>query len=129
MRNRILYAEDNESLRNSMGRALGLLEGCEIEIFEDGNSLDGRLKSDVSDVRFVVTDNDMPGKEGSEIITECAPRDAYSGIQFILYSATTPEIVDKVERAGAVYINKGKHNFLDVCDYLSERMNAILSSQ
>lgn len=74
MNKRILLADDDESVRSMqkilLARSLG--QEYKIEEFKDGGSLKNRLERDVGDVVLVVTDNEMPGANGSEIIAEYA---------------------------------------------------------
>jgi DNA-binding NtrC family response regulator len=86
MRNKILCADDEEYLRNLYKGVIShVFPNYELEIFGDGTSLAGRLERDVSNVGLVLTDNDMPGITGSEIIRKYARRPEFADkIPFIL---------------------------------------------
>ncbi|HEA46308.1 MAG TPA: response regulator, partial [Candidatus Pacearchaeota archaeon] len=63
----ILVADDDPSLIKTTEMLIDMgFPGFKIEPFEDGTSLEERLNQDVSDVRLVITDNTMPGPNGSE---------------------------------------------------------------
>jgi DNA-binding NtrC family response regulator len=81
----ILYAEDNSGTRRSVKRFLDRkFPEFVIEPLDDGTSLEERLKGELGDVRLVITDNDMPGIKGSQIIDQYAQMDGFSHIPFIL---------------------------------------------
>ena len=80
----ILVADDDPSLIKTTEMLIDMgFPGFKIEPFEDGTSLEERLNQDVSDVRLVITDNTMPGPNGSEIIKSYAGR--LEQIPFILH--------------------------------------------
>ena len=103
-KNVILYAEDDSSVRsvNEM-----FLKNCFsdliIETFEDGTSLEKRLNDGVDRVCMVVTDNDMPGITGLEIIKRYAGK---FNFPFILNSTSPDEVISKAVEAGAFYVPK-----------------------
>ena len=57
--------------------------GFFVQTFEDGISLERRLNEDVGDVRLVITDNQMPGPDGSDIIRNYARK--LEQIPFVLF--------------------------------------------
>ena len=91
MKDKILYAEDKETLREYIRIVLETyFPELEKESFQDGNSLEERLKGNLEDVRLVITDNGMPGKNGSEIIKTYAKRPEFKDVRFILYYGGEP---------------------------------------
>jgi len=100
-RRTILFADDDEGVRNSFGRYLRkFFNDYNLEILHEGNSLEGRLTADVSDVALVVLDHNMPpGKTGGEIVKQYARR--LKDIPFILYYAGGVEIGEEARQDGA----------------------------
>lgn len=81
MKNKILYAEDDYDIRKMFSSFLKtFFPEQNIEIFEDGISLDKRLIENVEDISLAITDYDMPGINGGDIIA----RHSDKGIPFIL---------------------------------------------
>ncbi|MBI4116656.1 response regulator [Candidatus Pacearchaeota archaeon] len=104
MRNTILLADDTEIIRELQRTILGRFSEYEIEEFSNGNSLRNRLEGKIEDVSLVVTDNDMPGSKGSEIIAEYAGK---SKFPFVLIYGGDEEIGEQAVRDGAFgYLRK-----------------------
>lgn len=81
----ILYADDEPSIRNLMKIILGSeFPNHHIEVFEDGSSLERRLTNGIENVRLVLTDNQMPGITGREIIRKYAKQSGFEQIPFVL---------------------------------------------
>lgn len=98
----ILYAEDNDSIRSACERMIrAILPDFVPQIFEDGTSLEERLKEDVSDVRLVITDDTMPGISGSDIIRGYAKKEGFEQIPFILVYGGEESIGEKAVKNGA----------------------------
>ena len=75
MKKRILIADDDENLREINSAIVNrLFPNYETEVFVDGTSLRSRLEQTLEEVELVITDNDMPGINGSEIITQYAKK-------------------------------------------------------
>ncbi len=89
-RGRILVADDEPSVRESVGYALRQ-EGFEVEIAEDGDDADSKLGPDV-DFDLLVLDIMMPGKSGLDLCRDVRGR---SPVPIILLTAKDAE-VDKV---------------------------------
>ena len=98
MNKKILLADDTEILRDFQRTILKKFPGYEIEEFEDGSSLKSRLEGKVEDVSLVVTDNEMPGVNGSEIISEYAKK---SKFPFVLVYGGGEEIGEQAIKNGA----------------------------
>lgn len=121
----IVCADDDESWRVIVKRSLGRnFPDHSIEVFEDGDSLNKRLTRDLGEVCLVVTDDQMPGVEGSEIIREHARRLDGLGIPMILYYAGDQEIGEEAVKNGAYgYASKADGSAL--FNYvISEAMNS-----
>jgi CheY-like chemotaxis protein len=99
----ILFAEDEDVIRNMCKSLIQeRFLDYEVETFPDGNSLIGRLEQDVSNVRLVLTDNNMPpGLMGSEIIQKYARDARFRDIPFVLFYAGEKEIGEKAVEYGA----------------------------
>ena len=84
----ILYAEDEPSMRNLMRNIFeSYFPNHVIEVFEDGSSLENRLTNGVENVSLVLTDNQIPGITGSEIIRKYSQTDAFKKIPFIIFTS------------------------------------------
>ena len=96
----ILFADDDESIRKSHKFFFEMnFPEYDVEFFRDGTSLNKRLNQDLTGVCAVVTDNRMPGIEGSGIIKDYARRLRH--IPFILSYGGDKEIGEEAVRAGA----------------------------
>lgn len=106
MKKTILYAEDNEYLRETM---LEFFEDnfsdYDIESFETGDLLEERLERGLNGVCAVVTDDKMPCINGSDIIRKYSPR---LKVPFILHS-NHPQIEKIAKECGA-------YAYVDKCD-------------
>jgi CheY-like chemotaxis protein len=69
---KILIADDKEPQRELVSEFIGILfPEYKLEVFEEGESLKNRLEGLVgkeTNVKLVLTDNQMPGYEGSKLI-------------------------------------------------------------
>ena len=84
-RKTILIADDYDVVRQSIVDCFNEhFPEYNIEAFRDGTSLEERLKKDTNRVCVVVTDNNMPGIKGSQIIDKYASK---IGFLFILFYA------------------------------------------
>ncbi len=89
-RGRILVADDEPSVRESVGYALKQ-EGFDVTIAEDGDDADSKIGADV-DYDLLVLDIMMPGKSGLDLCRDIRGR---SPVPIILLTAKDAE-VDKV---------------------------------
>ena len=125
----ILFADDDYNERKNIPEFLGMkFPNYDIEVFDDGNSLDERLKQrDLENVCMVITDNQMPGIEGSEIIRIYASK--FPEIPFILYYGGDEEIGEEAVRNRAcAYVLKPislKKFYPIIRDALSKREGVI----
>ena len=91
-----------------------------IETFLDGNALEQRLKGDLDLVRAVITDHNMPGKNGGELIEKYALAPKFKDkIPMFLYYGDALEI-------GIEAINNGAYCFTrkPYCGDLMESLRA-----
>ena len=108
-RNKILVADDEEPIRIISNEILHEnFPQFEVELFENGISLENRLKKGVNDVKLIITDNQMPGGVwGSEIILKYAKRPEYSDVRFIFSYGGDDRLGPAAVEAGAFdYIKK-----------------------
>ena len=97
----ILYAEDNENVRWScQGLLKRLFPDVHIEVFEDGTSLEKRLKEGPAP-NVVLTDKNMPGIKGSQIIVKYSPK--LPGTKFIMLYGGNPNIAEYLVSKGLAY--------------------------
>ena len=106
----ILYAEDDPNLRRSTLKILGKIFPSHIvQPFEDGSSLELRLKEGAKGIKLVLLDHNMPGKKGLEIIKEYSRAGNYVGIPFVLYYADEEHIGFNALMEGAFsYLHKNQ---------------------
>lgn len=104
----ILYAEDEESVRNVTSRIIGVrFPDIHLESFTDGTSLVERLEKGVEDVAMVLTDNNMPGINGGMVIKRYARLPEFAQIPFVLNYGGDTNIGEKAIEDGArAYILK-----------------------
>ncbi len=118
---KILIADDVDSVRKITSLMIGHhFKDYEIETFEDGNSLNGRLEKDVKNVSLIVTDNSMPGMKGSEIITKYAGK---LNVPFILAYGGEIEIGKKAVEDGAYAFIRKPFNMSDLISLAEKAMN------
>ena len=107
----ILYAEDNPDLRELfLMYSEKYLSEINLEVFEEGISLEKRLQKGPDGIDLVLTDNQMPGPNGSDIIKKYARLPGFERIPFILYYGGFPEIGEQAVKDGAfIYFKKPGH--------------------
>ena len=91
MSDRILIADDEPSVRDAVGYALGR-EGYDVTIAVDGEDADGKLRGADPGFDLLILDIMMPGRSGLDI---CRDVRARSPVPIILLTAKDQE-VDKV---------------------------------
>lgn len=107
-RKTILYAEDKEEFRTRYQRVMDhFFPGYRVVPFNDGTSLENRLAGNLNDVALIVTDNQMPGKTGFDIIKDHAREEKLRRIPVILLYNGEP-IIGKVavENGAFSYVSK-----------------------
>ena len=125
----ILFADDDKNVRETMLMFLDMrFPSYGVESFKEGTSLEKRLKQgSLENVCMVITDNQMPGIEGSEIIRIYASK--FPEIPFILYYGGDEEIGEEAVRNRAcAYVLKPiklKEFYRIISDALSEREGVI----
>ena len=104
---RILYADDEPGMRRLMELVLRSdFPAYHIEVFKDGSSLEKRLMNGVKDVRLVLTDNQMPGIKGSDIIRKYSKTDPFKEIPFIIFTAEEAVGERSTEEGAFAYLPK-----------------------
>jgi two-component system cell cycle response regulator CpdR len=103
---RILLAEDDESLRNFLGRALERA-GYDVRTCADGEEALVALEDGPWDL--LLTDIVMPGVDGIEVARQCAARDARTQIMFITGFAAVALAAGERAPAGAKVLSKPVH--------------------
>jgi len=120
MKKIILFAED-DNLVMQMYESIGprLFPDYDLEFFSDGTSLEKRFKEGVEGVCAILSDNQMPGIDGSKLVEKYAFTPEFKDIKFILNYGGCNSIGKKaVENGAATYFIKptslGKiRDFLD----------------
>src|SRR3972149_4062804 len=102
-RNTILLADDDAAIRSIQKRILnGEFKEMIVDEFSNGTSLDERIRGKIDNVTLIITDNEMPGISGSEIIRRYAQK---FNIPFILHYGGE-------ERKGEQAVTDGAFGFL-----------------
>jgi len=109
-RRKIIYAEDNAVERQIVSRAIAMyFPKHDIEIHEDGYSLDKRLREGTPDVDLVITDNELrsgDGFDGLDIIKRYSGRNGVSPI--LLFCSAGDDIEKRAEEYRAFgFVPKG----------------------
>jgi len=104
----ILIADDNDLVRDTLQTFVEtLFPDYAPVVFENGDSLASRLEKELvnpSDVKLLITDNDMPGKTGSELIANYANQLSFP---IILHYAGRRDIGEEAIKNGAyAYLSK-----------------------
>ncbi len=101
----IIVADDDEILRSIFDTQIRrLFPDYYLDILADGTSLEKRLTGSTDGILLVVTDNRMPGKNGSQIIEEYAKK---LTMPFILFYAGEEAIGKRAKENGAfAYVPK-----------------------
>lgn len=110
---RILIADDRENNRNCLRECIeDFFPNYSIELCEDGRVLDGLLRENSDRINLVITDNDMPGFTGIDIIRRYASK----GIPIVLCYAGNKEVGREALQHGAFGIIEKPYSFQDVVD-------------
>lgn len=113
---KIIFADDNDGMRSLAELNFEInFSDYGFEIYEDGDQLEERLNESLDGVELIVTDENMPGPNGSEIIAKYARKPGYENIPFILHYADAESIGKRaIENGAAGYVLKGNINDLVV---------------
>ena len=70
-----MLADDDAAIRSIQKRILnGEFKEMIVDEFSNGTSLDERIRGKIDNVTLIITDNEMPGISGSEIIRRYAQK-------------------------------------------------------
>ena len=99
----IIHADDEESLRHAISRIIRMkFSDCNLEQFGNGAELEKRLNQSVNVPGVVLTDNNMPGITGEDVIRDYAQRPNFAGrVPFVLVSGLGDMIGERVIANGA----------------------------
>lgn len=115
MKKTILIADDFSDFRILLSEIIKMdFPDYDCECFENGTLLDERLNGNLEGVYAVVTDNEMPGIKGSDIIKKRASN--LKHLHFILYYAGDERIGKEAIKNGAYdyVIKEGRKKLSDV---------------
>lgn len=120
--NKILYAEDNRNVRDIVQFTLNKYN---LDVYEDGNSLDKRLEQGSDGISIVITDNQMPGPNGSMIIEKYANKEGFKGkVPFVLFYGGEKEIGEEaIKNGAAAYLLKGHNTPVDLKNLIDKLTN------
>ncbi len=101
-RNRIFVAEDYPEIMAAYKIMLEMeFSETPTEFFKDGTSLVDRLNQNPTDLGLVLTDNQMPGINGSKIIEDYAKDPRFENVRFVLATGDGAEAGQKALKDGA----------------------------
>ncbi|MDR0665446.1 MAG: chemotaxis protein CheV [Helicobacteraceae bacterium] len=127
VRKKALIAEDSVSAAKKLADFFDSLN-ISYEIYSDGAELISRLDSiDVNEVGLIVTDLEMPVRDGYQVIAHIKRNERLSALPVVVNSSMTSSgVAEKVKRLGAVdHIDKSDTHamFKLVERYMKERQN------
>ncbi len=126
---KILIAEDDEHQRDLIKEILECsLPDYSFETFKNGTSLKNKLNEILvksnGDVKAIITDNNMPGYTGSELIAEYAKMKEFEKIPFLLVSSSDEYISKRaIENGAFAYIQKP----YNICEF-SKLIEKVINS-
>jgi two-component system chemotaxis response regulator CheV len=123
----VLIAEDSQIVIEKLNEFFEKL-GINFEIYENGEELINRVMSlDAQDIGLVITDIEMPIKNGYQVIKYIKQESVYGNVPVLsLTSMTNQGVKDKVMELGALdLINKSDLNLLH--SYIKEILEEDLS--
>ena len=111
----ILYAEDDTGVRRlALEYFSRSLSEVNLEVFEEGISLEKRLQKGPEGIDLVLTDDSMPCIDGKDIIKKYARLPGFEQIPFILCYGGYPEIGEQAVRDGAFACIGKSRGFLEL---------------
>lgn len=96
MNNRVLYAEDDDIVRNAVGQVLRYL-GWEVTTAVHGAAALGRL--DEAEFDVVLTDHNMPGSDGLALVEGLRAR-GFAGRIYVISGALSAAVEERYQRLG-----------------------------
>ncbi|MDP2628640.1 MAG: response regulator [Nanoarchaeota archaeon] len=121
---KILIADDEKDTRELVGDMIGMdFSDYNIEFCENGNSLKNRLEKIVgkeTEIKLVLTDNEMPGYQGSSLIREYARK---INAPMILVYAGDNEIGEQAVKDGAFAYLKKPYRFSTLSEIVGRALN------
>ncbi|HEB47091.1 MAG TPA: response regulator [Candidatus Pacearchaeota archaeon] len=104
---RILYADDEPCMRRLIELVLRSdFPTYKLEIFSNGSELEKRLKQGSDGISLVLTDNNMPGIKGSDIIRKYSKTDPFKEVPFIIFTAEEDVGERSTEEGAFAYLPK-----------------------
>jgi len=99
----VLIVDDNPQAATTLEIALEGLEGCEISVASSGSEALSLIAGrPVETIAAVVTDLEMPGTDGFDLIEKLRTDPDFRRVPIIVSSASTdPAVPDRVRRLGA----------------------------
>ena len=117
MTKKILFADDDPGVRDLVEPCLApFFPDYEFQLFEDGAALEEKLKDGIEGVYAVITDHEMPGVNGFDIIKK------YSStlkVPFILYAGFGDSLGKRAIENGARAYHS-KPDFMGLKDVLKD---------
>ena len=124
-RNKILIADDMPANREVYTSILeSEFPNYSIEAFKDGNSLVSRIEEGVNDVGMILTDNQMPGINGSDIIAKYAINPEF-GVPFILVTGDGKDVGEEACKNGAFGYLLKPFGFPQFTDLVNRALNYV----
>lgn len=101
-KNTFVLADDDGMMRKVVRSVISEeFPSFEVELFENGTSLEGKLNDGLANVKLVILDDNMPGIRGSELIKLYAPKLKERKIPMILHYGGDERIGEQAVKDGA----------------------------
>lgn len=104
---RVLLAEDNHQMRESVSAMLRKLENCTVEECADGKEAFDQLQSGES-FDMIVTDNHMPRMTGEDLVKQAREELGLTNVPVIMFSGG-----ERPRFLNLWFVRKREHNFAE----------------
>ncbi|MBU4308718.1 MAG: response regulator [Nanoarchaeota archaeon] len=126
---KILIADDEKDIRDLTKEILECrLLDYSFETFEDGNCLKNKLNELIvkgdRNIRAIITDDNMPGIKGSELIEEYAKMKEFKKIPFFLVSSSDEYIGKRAMENGAFAYVQKPYNICEFSKLVEKAINS-----
>ncbi|MBI2618167.1 response regulator [Candidatus Kaiserbacteria bacterium] len=113
----ILVVDDEKPLRITTSNLVESIGGCTVQTAEDGMEAMQCLRSWEFDL--VITDNNMPGMEGVELLERMRAEERFKHIPVILQSGDGyPGLETRVKELGGRFLTKPSEKFIETVEEL-----------
>jgi DNA-binding NtrC family response regulator len=102
MPRRVIIVDDSETCAETLGIALESIEDVEIRVFRNARAARAALQ-EPGEIAAVITDLDMPGTNGFELIDEIRAEPRFAGLPILMISGNSdPRNAERALAHGAM---------------------------